>query len=101
MISNFSTWFYLVHVGKFGVSSLAVVGQMGVLLGNISITDVSTASATPEKPQCFINFTQKHQVKYVIKSKNSLLWNTCFQFVGFVRSKQGIDDGQVRDLCLR
>jgi hypothetical protein len=49
MISNFSMWFYLVHVGKFGVSSLAVVGQMGVLLGNISITDVSTASATPEK----------------------------------------------------
>jgi hypothetical protein len=38
-----------VHVGKFGVSSLAVVGQMGVLLGNISITDVSTASATSEK----------------------------------------------------
>ncbi|CAO3659086.1 unnamed protein product [Umbelopsis vinacea] len=64
----------LTLMSKFGVSSLAVVGQMGVLLGNISITDV----------------------KYVIKSKNSLLWNTCFQFVGFVRSKQGIDDGQDR-----
>lgn len=64
----------LTLMSKFGVSSLAVVGQMGVLLGNISITDV----------------------KYVIKSKNSLLWNTCFQFVGFVRSRQGIDDGQDR-----
>ncbi|KAH8555459.1 hypothetical protein BGW37DRAFT_477287 [Umbelopsis sp. PMI_123] len=64
----------LTLMSKYGVSSLAVVGPMGVLLGNISITDV----------------------KYVIKSKNSLLWNTCFQFVGIVRSKQGIDDGQDR-----
>jgi hypothetical protein len=34
-------FYLLLFAGKYGVSSLAVVGQMGVLLGNISITDVS------------------------------------------------------------
>jgi len=62
-------------MSKNGVSSLAVVNQMGMLLGNISMTDV----------------------KHVMKSfRHLLLWKTCFQFVGIVRSKQGMDDGQDR-----
>ncbi|KAI7867976.1 hypothetical protein BDF14DRAFT_1798257 [Spinellus fusiger] len=58
-----------------GISSLAVLGPMGVVLGNISLTDV----------------------KHVIKSyRYQLLWKTCFQCVSLVRTQQGIDDGQDR-----
>ena len=33
-----------IRLGKNGVSSLAVVNQMGTLLGNISMTDVKVCS---------------------------------------------------------
>ncbi|KAI9359835.1 hypothetical protein BD770DRAFT_362802 [Pilaira anomala] len=62
-------------MSKYGVSSVAVLGHMGIVLGNISMTDV----------------------KHVMKSyRHQLLWKTCFQFVSLVRTEQGIDDGQDR-----
>ncbi|KAI8983459.1 hypothetical protein BDB01DRAFT_760405 [Pilobolus umbonatus] len=62
-------------MSKHGISSVAVLGHMGVVLGNISMTDV----------------------KHVMKSyRHQLLWKTCFQFVSIVRTQQGIDDGQDR-----
>ncbi|KAI8881266.1 cystathionine beta-synthase [Backusella circina FSU 941] len=62
-------------MSKHAVSSVAVLGHMGVVLGNISMTDV----------------------KHVLKSdSHQLLWKTCFQFVSLVRTQQGIDDGQDR-----
>ncbi|SAM08822.1 hypothetical protein [Absidia glauca] len=65
----------LSQMSQFGVSSVAVLGHMGVILGNISMTDV----------------------KHVLKSDHHrLLWNTCFQFVSLIRNQQGIDDGQDR-----
>ncbi|CAO3594206.1 unnamed protein product [Absidia cylindrospora] len=65
----------LSQMSKYGVSSVAVLGHMGVILGNISMTDV----------------------KHVLKSyHHRLLWDTCFQFVSLIRNQQGIDDGQDR-----
>ncbi|KAI8097345.1 uncharacterized protein BX664DRAFT_326165 [Halteromyces radiatus] len=65
----------LSQMSTYGVSSVAVLGHMGVILGNISMTDV----------------------KHVLKSyQHRLLWDTCFQFVSLVRTQQGIDDGQDR-----
>ncbi|KAK4509144.1 uroporphyrin-III C-methyltransferase [Mucor velutinosus] len=65
----------LALMSKHGISSVAVLGHMGVVLGNISMTDV----------------------KHVMKSyRHQLLWKTCFQFVSLVRTQQGIDDGQDR-----
>ncbi|KAI9262538.1 hypothetical protein EDC94DRAFT_671612 [Helicostylum pulchrum] len=62
-------------MSKYGVSSVAVLGHMGIVLGNISMTDV----------------------KHVMKSyRHQLLWKTCFQFVSLVRTEQGIDDGEDR-----
>ncbi|CEP10984.1 hypothetical protein [Parasitella parasitica] len=57
-----------------GVSSVAVLRGKTVL-GNISMTDV----------------------KHVMKGySHRLLWKTCFQFVGHIRTQQGIIDGQDR-----
>ncbi|ORZ24199.1 hypothetical protein BCR42DRAFT_480167 [Absidia repens] len=65
----------LSQMSKYAVSSVAVLGHMGVILGNISMTDV----------------------KHVLKSyHHRLLWDTCFQFVSLIRNQQGIDDGQDR-----
>ncbi|KAG1082688.1 hypothetical protein G6F42_022484 [Rhizopus arrhizus] len=65
----------LALMSKHDISSVAVLGHMGVVLGNISMTDV----------------------KHVVKSyRHQLLWKTCFQFVSLVRTQQGIDDGQDR-----
>ncbi|KAI8981686.1 hypothetical protein BDF20DRAFT_420170 [Mycotypha africana] len=65
----------LALMSKHNISSVAVLGHLGVVLGNISLTDV----------------------KHVIKSYgHQLLWKTCFQFVSLVRSEQGINDGQDR-----
>ncbi|KAF7726040.1 cell separation during budding [Apophysomyces ossiformis] len=65
----------LSQMSHHGVSSVAVIGNGDVVLGNISMTDV----------------------KHVMKSyRHQLLWNTCFQFVGVVRTQQGIIDGQDR-----
>ncbi|KAI8060421.1 uncharacterized protein B0P05DRAFT_558064 [Gilbertella persicaria] len=65
----------LALMSKHNISSVAVLGHMGVVLGNISMTDV----------------------KHVMKSyHHQLLWKTCFQFVSLVRIQQGIDDGQDR-----
>lgn len=62
-------------MSKHGISSVAVLGHMGIVLGNISMTDV----------------------KHVMQSyRHQLLWKTCFQFVSLVRTQQGIDDGQDR-----
>ncbi|KAG0170996.1 cell separation during budding [Apophysomyces sp. BC1034] len=63
----------LSQMSHHGISSVAVIGNGGVVLGNISMTD------------------------HVMKSyRHQLLWNTCFQFVGVVRTQQGIIDGQDR-----
>ncbi|CAO3616660.1 unnamed protein product [Mucor hiemalis] len=63
-------------MSKHGISSVAVLGHMGIVLGNISMTDV----------------------KHVMQSyRHQLLWKTCFQFVSLVRTQQGIDDGQVNE----
>ncbi|KAI8341244.1 hypothetical protein BC941DRAFT_416307 [Chlamydoabsidia padenii] len=65
----------LAQMNQHNVSSVAVLGNMGVIMGNISMTDV----------------------KYVLKSSNHrLLWDTCFRFVSLIRNKQGIDDGEDR-----
>ncbi|EIE86289.1 hypothetical protein G6F46_003831 [Rhizopus delemar] len=62
-------------MSKHGISSVAVLGHMGMVLGNISMTDV----------------------KFIMKSyKHQLLWETCFQFVSLVRTQQGVEDGQDR-----
>ncbi|KAF0553535.1 CBS-domain-containing protein [Gigaspora margarita] len=60
---------------KNGLSSIAIVDSEGMLLGNISMTDV----------------------KYVLRSySHVLMWKTCQQFVSTVRSRQGLEDGQDR-----
>ncbi|ORZ21400.1 hypothetical protein BCR42DRAFT_448250 [Absidia repens] len=65
----------LSQMNHSNVSSVAVLGQMGVILGNISMTDV----------------------KHVLKSNDRrILWDTCLQFVSLIRIQQGIDDGQDR-----
>ncbi|CAO3697106.1 unnamed protein product [Rhizopus stolonifer] len=62
-------------MSKYSVSSVAVLGHMGMVLGNISMTDV----------------------KFVMKGdRHQLLWDTCFQFVSLIRTQQGIEDGQDR-----
>ncbi|RIA95838.1 hypothetical protein C1645_688553 [Glomus cerebriforme] len=63
----------LTMMNKNSLSSIAIVDNDGVLLGNISMTDV----------------------KYILRSySHSLLWRTCQQFVSHVRSRQGLEDGQ-------
>ncbi|KAI8391021.1 uncharacterized protein BYT42DRAFT_179008 [Radiomyces spectabilis] len=56
---------------QYGVSSVAVLGNNGEIVGNISMTDVKSY-------------------------RYQLLWTRCFQFVRIVRTQQGIDDGQDR-----
>ncbi|KAI8061772.1 hypothetical protein BC940DRAFT_279338 [Gongronella butleri] len=63
------------QMSEHGVSSVAVLGHMGVIMGNISMTDV----------------------KHVLRSFNHrMLWETCLQFVSLIRTQQGIEDGQDR-----
>ncbi|CAB4416594.1 unnamed protein product [Rhizophagus irregularis] len=63
----------LTMMNKNSLSSIAIVDADGVLLGNISMSDV----------------------KYILRSySHSLMWKTCQQFVGHVRSRQGLEDGQ-------
>ncbi|CAG8602660.1 4968_t:CDS:10, partial [Scutellospora calospora] len=65
----------LTMMTKNGLSSIAIVDYEGLLLGNISMTDV----------------------KYVLRSySHFLMWKTCHQFVSHVRSRQGLEDGQDR-----
>jgi len=60
---------------KNSFSSLAIVDADGVLLGNLSMSDV----------------------KYVLRSNRlSPMWKTCQQFINHVRSRQGLEDGQDR-----
>ncbi|CAH1762086.1 4661_t:CDS:10 [Entrophospora sp. SA101] len=55
--------------------SVAIIDSEGMLIGNISMTDV----------------------KYIIRSySHSLMWKTCQKFVSHVRSIQGLEDGQDR-----
>ncbi|RCH95336.1 Protein sds23 [Rhizopus stolonifer] len=62
-------------MSKHGISSVAVLGHMDIILGNISMTDI----------------------KFVMKSyRHQILWKTCFQFVSIVRTQQGVEDGQDR-----
>ncbi|CAO3684818.1 unnamed protein product [Rhizopus stolonifer] len=62
-------------MSKHGISSVAVLGHMDIILGNISMTDI----------------------KFVMKSyRHQILWKTCFQFVSIVRTQQGVEDGQVK-----
>ncbi|KAG2233417.1 hypothetical protein INT48_007447 [Thamnidium elegans] len=58
-----------------GVSSIAVLRNDKYVLGNISMTDV------------------KHVMK---ANSHRMLWKTCFQFVSYIRTQQGITDGQDR-----
>ncbi|CAI2176459.1 4197_t:CDS:2 [Funneliformis geosporum] len=65
----------LTMMNKNSLSSIAIVNDDGVLMGNISMTDV----------------------KYILRSySHSLMWRTCKQFVNHVRIKQGLEDGQDR-----
>uniref|UniRef100_A0A1D1XKE2 Protein SDS23 n=1 Tax=Anthurium amnicola TaxID=1678845 RepID=A0A1D1XKE2_9ARAE len=63
----------LTMMNKNSLSSIAIVDFDGILVGNISMTDV----------------------KYILRSySHSLMWKTCRQFVNHVRSRQGLEDGQ-------
>ncbi|KAG0350701.1 hypothetical protein BC939DRAFT_441754 [Gamsiella multidivaricata] len=63
----------LIEMSKYSVSSLAVLDDQGVLLGNISMTDI----------------------QLIMKDlKTSWLWLSCFQFVSKVKIAQGMEDGQ-------
>ncbi|CAG8645746.1 5465_t:CDS:2 [Funneliformis caledonium] len=65
----------LTMMNKNSLSSIAIVNDDGVLLGNISMTDV----------------------KYILRSySHSLMWRTCKQFVNNVRIRQGLEDGKDR-----
>lgn len=55
-----------------GHSSVPLVNASGHLTGSISMSDI----------------------KYVFKQfKFNMLWQSCFQFVAYVRNKQGLEDG--------
>ncbi|KAF9922257.1 cell separation during budding, partial [Linnemannia zychae] len=63
----------LITMSKNGVSSLAIVNDQGVLLGNISMADV----------------------QYIMKDlRTSWLWLTCFQFISKVRLSRGVETGE-------
>jgi CBS domain-containing protein len=56
-------------MSEFGLSSLPLVDHANHLLGTISLTDI----------------------KYVFKGfKYNLLWNSCYQFISYVRNHQGL-----------
>ncbi|KAF9143597.1 cell separation during budding [Mortierella sp. GBA39] len=63
----------LITMSTNGVSSLAVVNDQGVLLGNISMADV------------------QHIMKDL---RTSWLWLSCFQFVSKVRLTRGVETGE-------
>ncbi|KAF9925469.1 cell separation during budding [Linnemannia zychae] len=63
----------LISMSTNGVSSLAVLDDQGVLLGNISMTDI------------------KHIMKNL---RTSWLWITCFQLVCKIRLSQGVENGE-------
>ncbi|KAF9362444.1 cell separation during budding [Mortierella sp. NVP85] len=63
----------LVSMSTNGVSSLAVLDDQGMLLGNISMTDI------------------KHIMKNL---RASWLWITCFQLVCKIRLSQGVESGE-------
>jgi CBS domain-containing protein len=63
----------LIMMNENALSSVAITDSEGMLIGNISMTDV----------------------KYIIRSySHSLMWKTCQKFVNHVRSMQGLEDGQ-------
>ncbi|RHZ50626.1 hypothetical protein Glove_494g16 [Diversispora epigaea] len=65
----------LTMMNKNGLSSIAIVDIDGTLIGNLSMTDV----------------------KYILRNySHSLMWKTCHQFIGHVRSRQGLEEGQDR-----
>ncbi|KAG9322031.1 hypothetical protein KVV02_006049 [Mortierella alpina] len=63
----------MMSMGTHSVSSLAVLDDQGVLLGNISMTDI------------------QHIMKHL---KASWLWLTCFQFMSKVRMSRGVETGE-------
>ncbi|KAI1317049.1 cell separation during budding [Mortierella claussenii] len=63
----------LIIMSKHSVSSLAVLDDQGVLLGNISMTDI------------------QHIMKDL---RTSWLWLSCFQFVSKVRMSRGVETGE-------
>ncbi|KAG0325675.1 cell separation during budding [Dissophora globulifera] len=63
----------LVSMSKNSVSSLAILDDQGVLLGNISMTDI------------------QHVMRDL---KTSWLWLSCFQFVAKIRQEQGVERGE-------
>jgi len=63
----------LMLMSNHNTSSLAVLDEQGVLLGNISMSDI----------------------KYVMKNlKTSWLWITCFQLVSKIRLSRGVESGE-------
>ncbi|KAF9958102.1 cell separation during budding [Mortierella alpina] len=63
----------LMMMSTHSVSSLAVLDDQGVLLGNISMTDI------------------QHIMKHL---KASWLWLSCFQFMSRVRMSRGVETGE-------
>ncbi|KAG9296105.1 hypothetical protein G9A89_011958 [Geosiphon pyriformis] len=58
-----------------GLSSIGIIDDNGMLIGNISMSDL----------------------KYVFRGyRHSLMWKTTHQFLSHVRSHQGLEDGQDR-----
>ncbi|KAG0316673.1 cell separation during budding [Podila horticola] len=63
----------LVKMSSNSVSSLAVLDDQGILLGNISMTDI------------------QHVMKNL---KSSWLWISCFQFISKIRLSRGVETGE-------
>ncbi|KAF9115613.1 cell separation during budding [Mortierella sp. AM989] len=63
----------LMIMSKHSVTSLAVLDDQGVLLGNISMTDI------------------QHIMKDL---RTSWLWFNCFKFVSSIRRKRGVETGE-------
>ncbi|KAI8601620.1 hypothetical protein EDD21DRAFT_429061 [Dissophora ornata] len=63
----------LIMMSKHSVSSLAILDDQGILLGNVSMTDI------------------QHIMKDL---KTSWLWLSCFQFVARIRQLQGVERGE-------
>ncbi|KAG0038620.1 cell separation during budding [Podila clonocystis] len=63
----------LVKMSSHSVSSLAVLDDQGILLGNISMTDI------------------QHVMKNL---KSSWLWISCFQFISKIRLSRGVETGE-------
>ncbi|KAF9393413.1 cell separation during budding [Mortierella sp. AD011] len=74
----------LLLMSKHSVTSLAVLDEQGVLLGNISMTDI------------------QHIMKDL---RSSWLWLSCFKFISNIRRKRGVETGEdqypVMDVNLR